>query len=438
MTRHDMTAGEAGRTDRAAMRAGELLAAENPVPGDAFSGSWSEPRWQAELERILASPRPQDGSTRGPARPPRRHRPRRHWRLAGLTAVGVAAAVTAAVVFAVPGPQPATPPRGPAPGVFGWPSGQPGTSPGEPAGARNVLLAVAGAVAHRPAPTVGAYWRTKTEYGVVRPAGPPLGGRQYMIVERGRQSGWQARTGSRPSSLTVQWLGVQLASPADAAAWRRAGSPTTWAAPPAAGPADPQGFASANAGPTHAAPGKPTVEFGGTGPSSLTYDGKPLSALPADPALLRTLLARGYRPSGVGGGISGWLFWNAQDLLTDPVTPAVRSAVYRMLAALPGAVNLGTVRDISGRSGTGIALDTRYPRCLENTGLGAQRAANPPTAPCTVQQRLIINPSTGMPLASELRYVSPPGAERWPVPGGLFSYEIVLGSGWTNRAPPAR
>jgi hypothetical protein len=52
-----------------------------------------------------------------------------------------------------------------------------------------------------------------------------------------------------------------------------------------------------------------------------------------------------------------------------------------------------------------------------------------------VQQRLIINPSTGLPLAFELRYISPPGGVHWRVRGGLFSYEIFRGAGWTNQAP---
>jgi hypothetical protein len=410
-----------------------MLAQDNPVPVDAFSASWSEPRWQAELGKILASPGPKASVTPGMARLrwPRLRSPRRRWRLAGLGAIAAAAAAAAFAVASLP---PAAPPRGPAPGLFRWPSGIPGAEPGGAGTARSVLLSVASTVARQPAVPPGRYWRSELEFGDFEPAGSPMG-EPYMIVERGHDVDWEARGDSDPSSVINQWLGVQLPSRADAAAWRHDGSPTTWAMPPDVGSTDPEGFSSGNGGPTRAAPGKPTVEFAGTGPSSLTYAGKPLSELPPDPAVLRRLLGQNYQRSHEGGGISAWLFSNAQDLLTDPVTPAVRSAVYRVLAALPGAVNLGTVRDVAGQSGTGIALVSRYPRCLLSAGLRDQPESFS-TAPCTVQQRLIINPSTGLPLAYELRYVSPPGQERWAVAGGLFSYELFQGSGWTDQTPP--
>jgi hypothetical protein len=410
-----------------------MLAQGNPVPVDAFSASWSEPRWQAELEKIVASPRPKASVTAGTAhrRPPRRRSPGRRW----LVGAGAIAAAAAAAVFTVASLPVAAPPRGPEPGLFHWPSGIPGAEPGGSGAARSVLLAVASAVARQPAVRPGRYWRSESEFGDFEPAGSPLG-EPYMIVERGRDVNWQARSGSDPSSQINQWLGVQLPSRADAAAWRHDGSPTTWAIPLDVGSTDPAGFASGNDGPTRAAPGKPTVEGTETGPSFLSYDGKPLSALPPDPAVLRRMLGQNYQRSHAGGGISAWLFANAPDLLTDPVTPAVRSAVYRVLAALPGAVNLGTVRDVAGQSGTGVALVSRYSRCLMSTGLHDQPGSFS-TAPCTVQQRLIINPSTGLPLAYELRYVSPPGPERWAVAGGLFSYELFQGSGWTDRTPPA-
>jgi hypothetical protein len=436
MTKPDVTIRTERRAGGTVTRARALLAMHNPVPGDAFSDSWHEPHWQEELGRILATPGPEDTCARRPARPRRPRRPRRHWRLAGLTAIGVAGATAAVTVLAVPGPPRATPSHGPALSVFRWPSGLAGTNPGGSGAARNVLLAVADTVAHQPAPTMGAYWRADTEYGDFVPVGSALSGGRYTILERGRESDWYARGDFKTSSVIGRWLGVQLASPADAAAWRRAGRPTTWGTPADFGSADPQGFTGGFGGPTRAAPGKPIAEFSGTGPSSLTYNGKPLSDLPPDPAVLRKLLGQDYQREGAIGSISAWLFSSAPALLTDPVSPAVRSAVYRVLAALPGAVNLGTVRDINGRSGTGIALQARYSRCLVGTGAWNQ-AGSPPTAPCTVQQRLIINPSTGLPLAFELRYVSPPGGVHWRVRGGLFSYEIFRGAGWTNQAPPA-
>lgn len=56
---------------------------------------------------------------------------------------------------------------------------------------------------------------------------------------------------------------------------------------------------------------------------------------------------------------------------------------------------------------------------------------------CVVQQSLIINPATGLPLAEELGYMKLPPGQTWSAPGGLFSYEVFTGAGWTNARPPA-
>ena len=258
----------------------------------------------------------------------------------------------------------------------------------------------------------------------------------FRSLEQGREDDWQARRTADPTTSVVQSLGVKLASAAGVAAWRRDGSPATWDVNPAVSVADPQGFVDGNAPPLHAAPGKPSVESVSTGPSDLRYDGKALSALPADPALLRTMLLEGYQ-SRYDGPASSWLFDAAFGLLAEPVTPAVRSAVYRLLAALPDVRNLGAVRDVAGQEGTGIALDSRQPRCLiPGSPQDVPGSSSPPTASCVVQERLIINPATGLPLAQELAYLTPPGGQRWPVPGGLFSYLVFGSSGWTNRTPP--
>jgi hypothetical protein len=75
------------------------------------------------------------------------------------------------------------------------------------------------------------------------------------------------------------------------------------------------------------------------------------------------------------------------------VTPAVRAAFYQMLADLPGIRSLG-------------------------------------------QQRLVIDPGTGLPLAPELRYLKVPAGQAWSAPGGLFSYEVFGTARWTNATPP--
>ena len=64
-------------------------------------------------------------------------------------------------------------------------------------------------------------------------------------------------------------------------------------------------------------------------------------------------------------------------------------------------------------------------------------ALGPGFSSCTVQQILIIGPDDGMPLAEELRYVSLPPGQHWPVPDGLFSYEIFGTPYWTSHDHPS-
>ena len=54
---------------------------------------------------------------------------------------------------------------------------------------------------------------------------------------------------------------------------------------------------------------------------------------------------------------------------------------------------------------------------------------------CVVQQRLVINPANGLPMAQELRYVKLPAGRAWSAPGGLFSYEIFGTPHWTSALP---
>ncbi|HEY3733019.1 MAG TPA: hypothetical protein VGL63_03805 [Streptosporangiaceae bacterium] len=405
-----------------------LVAPGNPVPGDAFDGDWATVRWQAELRAIVSHPRQDAPAARARFRPVP---PGRRWRVAGLAAL---AAATAAGVFLAAGIARApgrAPGRTPALSVFSLPPGSTGAA-GSSVPARSLLLTVAQTVARAPVAT-GRYWRIDTTFGNFRLVGPPTD--RYLIVQQGREDNWLARRAADTSASVVQLLGVKLASAADAAAWRRDGSPVTWNIAPDVGAADPQGFAAADAAPVRIAAGRPRILAESSGPSELAYDGKPLSALPADPALLRTLLLAGYQGRN-DGSAGSWLFQAAFGLLADPVTPAVRSAVYRLLAGLPGVRSLGPVRDVAGQEGAGIALDGRQSRCLIPGSMLDASGSGPPTSSCVVQQRLIINPVTGMLLAQELRYLTPPAGQRWPAPGGLFSYEVFGSSAWTSRTPP--
>lgn len=429
----DQETGETGMTDAGdTAQVRSLMTAANPVAEDAFAVSWTDELWQEEYRKILASGG-QPGAGRSPGQ---RKRPGRRWQLAALTA---AAAGTAAALFIASGPQ--TPPVphlshlsvfSPAAGSIGGGSGS-----GEPA--RLALLAVARKAAHAPV-VPGRYWLISSEYGNFRPVGPSDD--RYMILERGRTTWWQPRKPGDSSEEWLQRLGAKLGSAADVAPWHRDGSPGTWNTGTAEGVADPQGFSDGGPVPVRAKGGRPREVFAETPPPSktvaiLTYKGRPLTALPADPVLLKQVLQQGYESPVTSGSPSSYIFEGAFQLLTEPVTPAVRSTVYRVLAGLPGVQNLGTVRDVDGQAGSGIALTTRQPRCLiSGTAFDSGSGSTPPTSSCVVQQRLIVNPVTGMPLAQELSYVKAPGDGQWPAPGGMFSYQTLRHVGWENSPPP--
>ncbi|RFS80970.1 hypothetical protein D0T12_34430 [Actinomadura spongiicola] len=91
-----------------------------------------------------------------------------------------------------------------------------------------------------------------------------------------------------------------------------------------------------------------------------TLEGDPTRLLPPDPAKLRMAMLTWIRDhGGLPAHPNAWLFREAAKLLDSSAlvsSPAVRGALYRMLAGLPGVRSLGTVRDPLGRSAVGIAM----------------------------------------------------------------------------------
>jgi transposase len=161
-----------------------------------------------------------------------------------------------------------------------------------------------------------------------------------------------------------------------------------------------------------------------------------LLALPADPARLKELLLTGssHYPQV---SQSAYLLQAVPPVLQMPVTPAVRSALYRMLAAMPGIQSLGTVKDVAGKHGAAVAYTGRYANCGNGIPLNdAVSLYRVLFTSCTVQQVLVIDPATGLPQAEELRYMQLPPGQKWSAPTGLFSYEIFGRSHWTNHNRP--
>lgn len=88
----------------------------------------------------------------------------------------------------------------------------------------------------------------------------------------------------------------------------------------------------------------------------------------------------------------------------------------------------------------GIATNdmSRYQRREVRAGRAMARTGVPPPAfaSCTVEQRLVIDPASGMPLAQELRYAGLPPGQHWSAPDGLFSFQLFQAAGWTAASPP--
>jgi hypothetical protein len=175
--------------------------------------------------------------------------------------------------------------------------------------------------------------------------------------------------------------------------------------------------------PLSTAPGKLTPQSASYGSQPFLVGDKALSlrqllALPADPARLKELLLTGssHYPRV---SQSAYLLQAVPPVLQMPVTPAVRSALYRMLAAMPGIRSLGTVKDVSGKQGAAVEYAGRYANC--GNGISLNAASRVLFTSCTVQQVLVIDPATGLPQAEELRYTQLPPGQKWSAPSGLFS-----------------
>ena len=354
----------------------------------------------------------------------RLHRPlARGWRpsrrspllWAGLSATVAAAAAVAVTVTAIQAPSPV-----PAPGP----------------GGREILLTAARTVARAPQPVPARYWVTSGTVGNFLKVGPADG--PYLVLERVGVQSWMARSPRDPSRYLSQALWVRPASPRDQAAWRRDGSPTVWKnIGQDTGLADPYGDSGDGLiEPLSAAPSKPTSQSASYGARQFQVGDKDLSlrqllALPADPHKLKDQLLTGSRHYARVSQ-SAYLLQAVPPILQMPVTPAVRSALYRMLATMPGIRSLGTVKDVSGKQGAAVAYTAKYLNCVNGMSSlnGFSRALFPS---CDVEQILIIDPATGLPQAEELRYAQLPPGQAWPAPDGLFSYEIFGRAHWTNH-----
>jgi hypothetical protein len=282
------------------------------------------------------------------AEAPARPTPRRRWAMsltAGLTATAAAAAAVAVAV--APAPRPVTHPRTGTPAVAA------------PVSARGFLLTSAVQAARTPAVS-GTYWHMTTrDYTttVARPKEPavPPGStpaKKKILPKQLDDFGarlaysedsWMGR--DRARTITNEDVTVTFATPAGEAAWKAAGSPPLMTA--------------------YGTSRQPVTSdyhmsfHWGPGSAQFTWDDlRHLRTAGQLDAALRRMWDREPDKFGQFGSTSysEYIFeWTAQ-LLTAPVQPAIRAAIYQLLAAQPGIINVGTVMLPDGRSGAGVAM----------------------------------------------------------------------------------
>jgi hypothetical protein len=301
------------------------------------------------------------GGPASPHRPPARRR-RRRYLVAGLASIAAAALAAGLTVAAGSGPgRPSAahldrPPAGHAP------PGRPDASASAaPAPSARAILLTAAVNAAR-VPVTGRYWRVVMRSGQAWAAGPNA--HPYAVMRNWSPSAnWDSRSATRPSWM-VQSLSYtsRPATAGAAAAWRAAGSP-----PLPRHHGHEQGWWQTGGAVGYLGNGNPTfAQF---------------RALPSAPKRLAAVVRRAARAQSPHGVREEMFGVYDQLLKWDPITPQVRAAVFRNLAALPGVRSVGAVTDPLGRSGYGIELT--------GTGPGAER------------EILVIAPGTGSLLADE-------------------------------------
>jgi hypothetical protein len=214
----------------------------------------------------------------------------------------------------------------------------------------------------------------------------------------------------------------------DVAAWRRAGSPTSfrvWSN-------DHYGTYTTKAGRwksdvPQAHQGNRFFVPGFPGGVTLQR----LQSLPADPATLaRTFFAaptaaKANRKPGVGRPLTAArkVGLVGEVLLRAPIAPKVQAGLMRVLLDQPGVAPIGTVTDPLGRKGVALAAPDPAPR-----GPAAPRGY-------TTRREIIFAKDTGEFLSSRTVLVKPGGQYRDQKPGFVIFHWSSRGTGWTDTRP---
>jgi hypothetical protein len=311
--------------------------------------------------------------------------------------------------------------------------------------ARAVLLAAAAHVAN--VPVTGKYWRVTMIGGLTVPAGTTAN--PYDISIRAYADQWNPSSAGQREWQITQQLGARPDTPADAAAWRAAGSPARWHSglKPHSYPGGyPVQWNNPLAVTTAASARSATwqVSDGTVGfveGDLAGLDAAQFRKVSARPqrveALLRHYALRARCRYSRCSSVNQLMWAEAVMLLQDPVSAPVRAATFKVMAALPGVRLIGPMTDPLGRPGYAIAGGSQDPNA-------DPRNFNPTRV-------VLIDPRSGSLLAT---------AELGPMPRSLHclsfgpknnctgstykgrsyqrqvdDYVAVVREGWTNASP---
>jgi hypothetical protein len=240
--------------------------------------------------------------------------------------------------------------------------------------------------------------------------------RKYLLEDVQRSWTSVARSRQGTSWWVSKGLGARPATPADVAAWKADGSPSTWTTP------GPGKKSAGNIRLSTAA--RPS--FGNPinmGPLVFDLVGKNVTvkeimSLPGTEAALRKRLLTGYHghdtESNAPLGRDPWLFRVTADVLSDmPVSPATRAAAYQILAHIQSTRSLGRVTDPLGRTGEGVAFS-------DASGL---------------ERQILVDTGTGQLLSDQQAVTTKSAQWPWAKPGTVVYYQAVVKAGWTDAAP---
>ncbi|MEU6997670.1 CU044_5270 family protein [Nonomuraea sp. NPDC046570] len=288
--------------------------------------------------------------------------------------------------------------------------------------ARQILLAAA--VAVEKAPASGDYWRTATvnQWMLTDPT------RSYVLEGRRSHETWLAERPNLQSWWIDQDLGVKPATPQDEAAWRAEGAPTSWRYPKNMKTEE---LFAVPFRPLEAAAGEQTAarlhgkwkgSAGDLTGELITW--KELRAIPGEPDKLRSYLEERITRRLTADPDAGidvekvtalLLRQGCVDIISRlPASPEARASAYRILASLPGIRAEGETTDPLGRPGQTLSY---------------QEEAEPGLF---TQIRLVVDPSTGLPLAQVRTNTTKLANGRQAELRSSTSFQAI---GWTDERP---